>query len=110
MAPFNSSFHWESKQWANFKATVGKHTQEIGLAMHVEGCSHENPFHRVAHYGCIQRALVCVSTTKYHICCGTQRHVVQCIELNSCFFGPNFMLQIISMEIAHSDGLLPNKF
>ena len=60
---------------------LGKHTQKINLAMHVEGCSHANPFHTVVHCGCIQWGFVCIGTTKYHSCCGPKRHVVQCIEL-----------------------------
>ena len=58
-----------------------KHTQKKDLAMPVEGCSHANPFHRVAHGGCIQQDFVDSDTTKHHICCGHQRRVVQCIEL-----------------------------
>ena len=53
MVPFKDSLRWESKQGAN----------------------------RVAHGGCIKWDFVCSDTTKYHICCGHQRHVVQCIEL-----------------------------
>ena len=60
---------------------LGKHTQKKDLAMPVEGSSHASPFHRVAHGGCIQWDFVCSDTTKYHICCGHQRRVVQCIEL-----------------------------
>ena len=81
MAPFKDLFRWESKQGANFEATVGEAYSEKRSCKPVEGCSHANPFHRVADGGCIQWDFVCSDTTKYHICCGHQRHVVQCIEL-----------------------------
>ena len=48
--------------------------------MPLEGCSQANPFHRVAHDGCIQQDFVCWHTTKHRICCGHQRRVVQYIE------------------------------
>ena len=81
MVPFKDLFRWESKQGLMLRQLLGKHTQKKDLAMPVEGCSHANPFHRVAHGGCIQWDFVCSDTTKYYICCGHQRHVVQCIEL-----------------------------